>query len=188
MLAVVCVAVFPLAMLWNHSHGKPLIEAFRLFFPLLFVGGASAYYTSHHVQALKDAIADPDPALDAHFAEMLVSDRESVAKLGREAFLQRFSERLPHLDEEGWDNVGWGLRTAPTDDAEALLALLARGAPASAIERIEDFRKETKVDRLRTASHAALAEIRLRAARDRVLEAVERADRAQTEEWERLRL
>lgn len=162
--------MFPLIVLYNHEHGKPFVDGLRLFFPLLFVGTASVFYTPRHRQALRDAIADPDPVLDAHFAEALGMEREEIAKIGRQAFLERFAERVPQLDASGWSSVAGALPKASSAEAERLLRLLAESAPAAAIERMEAFCDGTKAERLRTASRQALGDLRLRVARERILE------------------
>lgn len=181
-LAAVSILVFAAL----HVGGKQP-DFTLLYIPLLFVGGAAAY-SPKHVQALKEAIADPDPALDAHFADCLVSERKPVVAIGRQAFLERFRDRLPQLDAEGWDRVGWGLKDAPTDDAERLLRLMAQGAPLSALERVEDLLRRTKVERLRTAAHQTLGDIRLRAARERVRAATDEAGARTQDESTRLGL
>lgn len=56
------------------------------------------------------------------------------------------------------------------------------------IERIETFAQRTKVDRLRTAARQALGDLRLRIARERVLEASGEAEDQQTAERVRLGL
>lgn len=156
--------------------------------PLLALVGLVAGYSPKHRAALDAAIADPDPALDHDFAQTLASYDPAIFDIGREAFRQRFKDRRPELDDAEWRTVALSLLRTRERDAALMLSLLAGGAGASAIEPIEGFSSTTKNDRLKTLARQTLAEIRLRAARERIVEHEEAAERRQDEERQRLRI
>ena len=142
--------------------------------PLVCLIGVAAAYSPRHREALRAALSDPDPALDVHFAKAMAAEEADVAALGRRVFLDRFEDRLPELDPAGWAAVAGGLLHASDGEAERLLAILRTGGTLAALPRVEAFAETAKADRLRTAALQAQGEIRLRAARSIVEEAVER--------------
>lgn len=149
---------------------------------------AVATFTPRHQQALRDAIADPDPSLDPYFVEPLPSPDPAVAALGREAFVERFASRTPDISVEDWTTVAKALAKAKEAVAGGFLSILARGAPTAAIAPTEAFSNDTKSQRLRTLSLQALGEMRLRIARERIVGHSEAAERNQEDERQRLRL
>ncbi len=178
-MTVVCTVV---ALLRKPSLG----DLFETIAPLLALVGLSAGYSPNHRRALGAAIADPDPALDLYFAQTLASFDPAIFSIGREAFDQRFTTRLPEIGPAEWRTVALSLLRTHGRHAENLLSLLRRGGTVSTLDSVEAFAASTKSDRLRTAAQDTLAEIRLRSARERVLEAVELSERGQTAEKERL--
>jgi hypothetical protein len=171
-----------------------LIESFHIgalvgtIFPILALMGAAAAYTPRHREALREAIEDPDPALDPHFAAALTATEEDVAALGRKAFLQRFKNRLPVLDDIAWLSVAKALPHATVDEAEKMLGLLEVGGTRGAIAPVETFATTTKTERLQTAARRALGDIRLRTARNRIVASSKLSDAANQAERERLNL
>ena len=171
-------------ILRDHSFWK----LFQTVAPLVALVGISARYTPRHQKALRDAIADPDPALDPHFVQTLASLDPKVYALGREAVAARFADRLPEIGPEEWRTLARSLSKARESDAPRFLSMLRAAGTVSAIEPTEAFANATKTERLRTAARDALGEMRLRAARERVLGAVESADLQRSQELGRLRL
>ena len=170
----------------GYLGGKSFASTYGIYFPLLFVGGIAIGYKPRHLKALQEAITDPDPTLDAHFAAALSMEHMAAAEIGRRAFLERFGSRAPCLNPEQWRVVARSLQNASVQEAEGLLRLLRDAGEASTLDPMEAFASSTSVDRLRTAARRTLGDVRLHVARERVL-ASERAG-AETLEAERLRI
>lgn len=161
---------------------------FSLVIPFICVSGVAAAYTPKHRKALQDAIEDGDPALDPHFADALATEDATVAKIGRQAFVERFRDRLPALSPEGWASVARALPNASTNEAEQMLRVIRNGGAATAINPTESFAGTTKHERLRTAARETLGDLRLRTARETIEASAMSADEKVDEERQRLRL
>lgn len=185
---VFCVALFIALAIANNARGRPIDDTIRLLFPLMFLGGAGAYYSARHIQALRDAIVDPDPSLDRHFAEALSMESKEVAAIGRQAFLERFTHRAPELDDVGWVAVVGGLSRASVSEADGLMSILKQKGSFAAVALLEAFATKTEHERLKTAAQSALGDIRFRTARDRIVAVSEAADVDQESERARLGL
>lgn len=186
---IICVSLYALVLLVQSLRGRGIYNDIVRLAPLLVLSTVAVAYTPRHRESLRAAISDPRPELDRHFAEVLDAEETPVAALARQAFVERFRERLPMLDEAGWLAVAQTLRRANEAEAETMLGLLREGAESSGvIPPLETYATAVRSDRLRTAARMTLADVRMRVAKGIVGQAVSVADAQTDRERERLGL